>query len=95
MRIALDAMGGDYAPEEIIKGAFMAAKELEEEIVLVGDEVLIKDTIRRLGLEETRGVSVYHAPESIEMGETPVDAIRKKKRSSILESMKLLEGRGS
>ncbi len=92
MRIALDAMGGDYAPEEIIKGAFMAAKELEEEIVLVGDEVLIKDTIRRLGLEETRGVSVYHAPESIEMGETPVDAIRKKKRSSILESMKLLKG---
>lgn len=95
MRIALDAMGGDYAPEETIKGAFMAVRELGEEIVLVGDKVLIEGTIRRLGFDKDRvsGISIYHAPESVGMGESPVEAIRKKKRSSILESMKLLKSK--
>lgn len=95
MRIALDAMGGDYAPEETIKGAFMAVRELGEEIVLVGDKVLIEGTIRRLGFDKDRvsGISIYHAPESVGMGESPVEAIRKKKRSSIWESMKLLKSK--
>ncbi|MCS7233234.1 MAG: phosphate acyltransferase PlsX [Synergistetes bacterium] len=93
MRIALDAMGGDYAPEETVKGAVMAARELNEEIILVGDEPLIEETLNRLGFEKgkVKGISIYHAPESVGMGETPVEAIRKKRRSSIWEAMKLLK----
>lgn len=92
MKIALDAMGGDYAPDEIVKGAFMAARELGEEIILVGNEVAIRNAMKRLDLEGTEGrISILHAPESVEMGETPVDAIKKKKRSSIWESVKLLK----
>lgn len=93
MRIALDAMGGDYAPEEVVKGALLAVRELGEEIVLVGDEALIERSLNQLGLEKdkVKGISIHHAPESVGMGESPVEAIRKKKRSSIWESMKLLK----
>lgn len=95
MRIALDAMGGDYAPEEIIKGAFMAEREFGEEIILVGDKILIEEAMKRLGFDIDRaaGISIYHAPESVGMGESPVEAIRKKKKSSIWESMKLLKNK--
>ncbi|MBC7332173.1 MAG: phosphate acyltransferase PlsX [Synergistetes bacterium] len=93
MKIALDAMGGDYAPEEIIKGALLAVKNLGEEIVLVGNEIIIGEALDRLGLEKDKmkGVLIHHAPESVGMGESPVDAIRKKKKSSIWESIRLLK----
>ncbi len=93
MRIALDAMGGDYAPEEIIKGAFMALRELNENIVLIGNEPSIREAMKKMGLSLEEGIEIYHAPESVGMGESPVDAIRKKKRSSIWEAMKLLKSR--
>ncbi len=93
MRIALDAMGGDYAPEEIIKGAFMALRELNENIVLIGNEPSIREAMKKMDLSLEEGIEIYHAPESVGMGESPVDAIRKKKRSSIWEAMRLLKGR--
>lgn len=84
MRIAIDAMGGDNAPGEIISGA-LEAKDLlssHDELVLVGDEQVIRTYLRGLKVAEDT-FRIFHAPEVIGMDESPVDAIRKKSKSSI------------
>ena len=84
MRIAIDAMGGDHAPEEIIKGA-IEAKDLldaDDEIVLIGDTEIIRSHLKSLG----SGPDVFriiHAPDVIGMDEPPVESLRKKRKSSI------------
>ncbi|MBM4102952.1 MAG: phosphate acyltransferase PlsX [Planctomycetes bacterium] len=84
MRIAIDAMGGDYAPGEIIAGA-LEAKDLlgsQDELVMVGNEATIRSHLQALkaGPDTFR---IIHAPEVIGMDESPVDALRKKPKSSI------------
>ena len=84
MRIAIDAMGGDYAPAEIIAGALEAREVLDkdDEIVLIGDEPIILEHLSRLkAAPET--FHIFHAPEVIGMEESPVEALRRKKKSSI------------
>ena len=91
VKIAVDAMGGDYAPEQIVFGAVRAAKEYGCEIVLVGDE---KKIMRVLAKEEgwqNLGISVLHASEVIEMGEHPVTAVRRKKDSSVVVATRLVK----
>ena len=89
MRIALDAMGGDYAPAEIVKGALLAAKEYNQEIVLVGDKSAIEE---QLSGDFADGlITVEHAPEVIEMGEHPAAAIRRKRSSSIVVANALVK----
>ncbi|MBU7005486.1 phosphate acyltransferase PlsX [Phosphitispora fastidiosa] len=90
MKIAVDAMGGDYAPVETVKGAVEASQELGLEIILVGDEVRIKKELAQYEIGKA-AVSVIHAPEVIEMGEAPGAAIRKKKNSSIVVSTRLVK----
>jgi glycerol-3-phosphate acyltransferase PlsX len=84
MRIAIDAMGGDNAPGEIIQGALEARKALgkDDEIILIGDEDAITSTLSGLKAK-LNGISVIHAPEAIGMDEAPVEALRKKRKSSI------------
>ena len=84
MRIAIDAMGGDHAPEEIIKGVLEASKILgkEDELILVGDESIIKSYLSKLNATESP-IQIVHAPEVIGMSEKPVESIRKKRKSSI------------
>jgi glycerol-3-phosphate acyltransferase PlsX len=84
MRIAIDAMGGDYAPGEIIAGALEAKDLLDpgSELVLVGDEEAIKSHLIRLKAKPDT-FRIFHAPEVIGMDESPVDALRKKPKSSI------------
>ena len=84
MRIAIDAMGGDHAPEEIIKGVLEASKILgkEDELILVGDESIIKSYLSKLDATENP-IQIVHAPETIGMSEKPVESIRKKRKSSI------------
>jgi len=91
MRIGLDVMGGDYAPEVTVKGAILAQRELSEEftIVLIGRENGI------VSLLESQGVSpdlfeIVHADECIEMGESPTRAFSAKKNSSIAVGFHLL-----
>lgn len=79
MRIAVDAMGGDRAPEEVVKGALSAARELGIGVILVGDEAAIKPF---LPAKLPSGVEVHHASQIVEMGEAPT-SVRKKKDSSI------------
>ena len=90
MKIAVDAMGGDYAPVETVKGAVEASRELGLEIILVGDEVRVKKELSQYEIGNAV-VSVVHAPEVIEMGEAPGVALRKKKNSSVVVSTRLVK----
>lgn len=81
MRIAVDAMGGDHAPEEIVKGACLAAQELDTGVLLVGDGAKISpilDTIPH------KGVEILHASDVVAMGAHPLEAVRKQRDSSIV-----------
>jgi len=83
MRIAIDAMGGDKAPGEIISGALEAVELLEEndEIILLGPKEIVEP---RVPLKFRKGkVTIVDAPEVIGMDESPVDSLRKKRNSSI------------
>lgn len=84
MRIGIDAMGGDTAPSDPVKGALVARELLgpDDEIVLIGAEEAI---LAELGDEGdwSEKISVRHAPEAVEMNESPVEALRQKPSSSI------------
>jgi glycerol-3-phosphate acyltransferase PlsX len=84
MRIAIDAMGGDYAPAEIIAGAIQGREVLDpdDEIVLVGDENVIRNHLAALKAAPDM-FHIFHAPDSIGMDESPIEAIRRKPKSSI------------
>ncbi len=81
-RIALDAMGGDYAPAEVVLGAVQAARELGVGVLLVGPETLIREELAK---HETAGLDldVVHTDEVIGMDEHPAEAVRAKPRNSI------------
>ncbi|HMA77411.1 MAG TPA: hypothetical protein VKO43_08885, partial [Candidatus Krumholzibacteriaceae bacterium] len=83
MRIAVDAMGGDDAPDAMIKGAVEAVKAArgEFDVVLVGKRELIEEEISRNGYD-TGHIDIVHASEIIGMSEAPATAIRRKKDSS-------------
>ena len=79
--IALDAMGGDYAPEETVKGAVEAVHDYPEiKVILVGKEELIKEQLSRYSYRED-AIDIVNAPEVIDMGDVPTKAIREKKDS--------------
>jgi len=82
MRIALDAMGGDHAPGEIVKGAAQFVEDYPEHgVLLVGDEARIKEYLP----QQTKGnLEIVHASEVIGMDEHPVEAVRKKRNSSVV-----------
>jgi glycerol-3-phosphate acyltransferase PlsX len=84
MKIAVDAMGGDYAPAAVIQGALQVARSAAEvQIVLVGDEAAVQavlDTHENV----PDGVTVRHASQAVAMGEHPVQATRRKRDSSLV-----------
>ncbi len=84
MRIAVDAMGGDFAPREVVAGAVLAANGLPNvsELFLVGDEVAIRAELEVLGPISPK-IRIRHASEAVGMGEAPAQAVRRKKDSSI------------
>lgn len=90
VKVAVDAMGGDNAPKEIVKGALLAAEERKDiRVILVGQEDVIRKIIKEEGKDENL-VDIVNATEVIETGEPPVLAIRKKKDSSMVVGMKLV-----
>ncbi|MEX2527442.1 MAG: phosphate acyltransferase PlsX [Gemmatimonadota bacterium] len=91
MRIALDAMGTDGAPSIEVMGALQALRmEADDiEVVLVGDETLIRTELESAGGVHHPRISVHHAPSRILPGEAPVQAIRKKTDSSIVQGLRL------
>lgn len=84
MRIALDAMGGDHAPRNMIAGAQLAMAELPhiDTLFLVGDESRIKSEMQALGFHDPR-IEIVHTTEVVDMHDSAVKAIRQKKNSSI------------
>ncbi len=91
MKIAVDAMGGDYAPKEIVLGALRAARQFDCEIVLVGDEKRIKDVLASERDWEKLKLTVRHASEVVGMDEHPADAVRQKKDSSVVVAMRMVK----
>ncbi|MBO0780873.1 MAG: phosphate acyltransferase PlsX [Ktedonobacteraceae bacterium] len=88
-RVALDAMGGDRAPGEIVLGAVQAAREYQMGVCLVGREEVIR---AELAKHDTSGLDlpIVHADEVIEMDEHPANAVRRKKNSSMIRALELV-----
>jgi len=84
IRIAVDGMGGDFAPQAIVEGAESAANEGIAEVVLVGDETLMKPYVHN-----TKGLEIVHTPVYVAMDESPSTALRKKRDSSINKAFEL------
>ncbi len=90
MKIAVDAFGGDHAPLEIIKGCAQAVEELGVEIVLVGDEEIVKKTIADNAICD-KNFSYLHAEQIISMEDDPMAVIRAKKNSSMSLALKMVK----
>lgn len=90
-KIAVDAMGGDFAPLEIVLGALQAVREYKIPVVLVGDEERISKILREHHEESNPLVEIHHASQVIEMGEHPGMAFRKKKDASISVGARLVK----
>lgn len=90
MKLAIDAMGGDHAPKEIVRGAMEAVSEFEDiSITLVGDEAKIKPF-----LTSSKNISIIHTEEVITSEDEPVRAVRRKKNASlVLMAKEVKEGR--
>ena len=90
MRIILDGMGGDNAPDVIIEGAMDALKEIDHEIVIVGQEEVIAESLKKHGYTGDR-ISIVNATEVIQNEDAPVKAVRTKKDSSIVVGLNMIK----
>ena len=82
IKISLDAMGGDFAPQTTVEGAVLAAQEFDIPSILVGNESLLMEELSRYDYENLP-IEIRHSSEIITMEESPLNLIRKKKDSSI------------
>ncbi|RMG58594.1 MAG: phosphate acyltransferase PlsX, partial [Deltaproteobacteria bacterium] len=89
MKVVVDAMGGDFAPAEVVRGAVAAAEEYGTPVVLVGKGEVIEQQLKRFHVASLP-IELVDAPEVIEMDEQPGVAFRKKKKSSINVGLSLL-----
>ncbi|MEW6075507.1 MAG: phosphate acyltransferase PlsX [Candidatus Omnitrophota bacterium] len=90
MKIVVDAMGGDYAPDVVIQGVQAAVKEYAVDVVLVGDELQIKSCLERHKAGSPR-ITVYPAQEIIGMSEPAAASVRRKRNSSIVVGINLVK----
>ncbi|MFC1683243.1 phosphate acyltransferase PlsX [Candidatus Zixiibacteriota bacterium] len=93
MKIAIDAMGGDNAPHPIVEGVVQAASLVHEstEIILVGQESVIKKDLKSRFMPRGLPISVVHASQVVAMDEAPALALRKKRDSSIMVAIDLVK----
>ena len=91
IKVAVDAMGGDNAPAEIVKGAIDAVTQRPDiKVYLVGQQDVVKEELAKNSYAGSQ-IEVVHADEVIETAEPPVMAIRKKKQSSIVIGMNMVK----
>ncbi len=104
MRIALDAMGGDHGPDQLVAGALQAISEFGHQVVLLGDQQILQRAVDQQakqlehfsadGVEAPRSkITIVHTSQVVGMDESPLDGIRKKKDSSIRVAFQLLHQR--
>ena len=95
MKILLDAMGGDNAPDATIKGAVNAINQIKAEIILIGKEEVIKSKLQEFYGKSAEEISprlkIYNTTETIEMEDTPTVAIKHKKDSSMVVGFRMLK----
>lgn len=89
MKIILDVMSGDQAPSAPLAGASLARKEYDAEVILVGDEAVIRKTAAQKGISLS-GFPIVHAPSFIQMDDEPLSVVRNKKDSSMSIGLELL-----
>lgn len=89
-KIAVDAMGGDFAPLEIVKGAVLAVRDFHVPVVLVGDKEQIVKVLKDNHADQEPLIEICHASQVIGMGEHPGMAFRKKKDASVSVGQSLL-----
>lgn len=93
MKIVVDAMGGDYAPDVVIEGAIAAIKQYDTDVILVGDTAVINALLKKHKYSGSR-ILPHHAEEVIEMSESAATSVRRKRNSSIVVGLNLVkEGR--
>lgn len=93
VKVALDAMGGDNAPGEIVKGAIEAINAQKDCFVyLVGKEEQIKECLKAYTYDESR-IEIVNANDVIETGEPPVNAVRRKKESSLVKALYMVKNK--
>ena len=92
MRVALDAMGGDYAPQACVAGAVLAIREFRnlEKLFLVGDTDRIRAELAKHNCNDPR-IEIVHSTQVVEMSETAVEGVRRKKDSSISRAVDLIK----
>jgi glycerol-3-phosphate acyltransferase PlsX len=91
VRVAVDAMGGDYAPEEIVKGAVLAIQKDDVEIFLVGTSTTLEKELAKYKLTNGSSINVVEASDVIKENESPVDVIRRKPNCSVAVAAKMVK----
>lgn len=93
MKIVIDVFGGDYSPDEIVKGAVTSVNLIEDvELILTGDEEKINNCLKEIGYTGNK-IEVVHAPDVISCNEAPTMAIRRKTESSLVKALTILKER--
>jgi glycerol-3-phosphate acyltransferase PlsX len=93
MKIAVDAMGGDFAPASVVQGAADAVKDYDIEILLVGDSARIEKEVSKIKNYPKDKIKVIHTDEVIEMHDSPIVSVRKKKNSSMSMAINLVKSK--
>ncbi len=91
VRVAVDAMGGDYAPEEIVKGAVLAARKDDVEIFLVGNVTILEKELAKYKLSNGSSINLVEASDIIKENESPVDVVRRKPNCSVAVAAKMVK----
>lgn len=90
-RIAVDAMGGDRAPGDVVEGAVLACREFGLDVILVGEETRIRGELVRLGAVAQKGISIRHAPEWVEAADPASLHPRTRKETSLHLALELVK----
>ncbi len=93
MKLALDAMGGDFAPANPVEGALQALREYQDfTVTLVGDEEKVRAEVSRHDIRGLEGrISYYHASQVVDMKDSGLDSVRRKKDSSVSRAVDLVK----
>lgn len=91
MKIIVDAMGGDNAPESAVIGGALAAKEYGEQVMLVGQPDTVAEILKKRGMQDTNGLTIMPASDLVDMHDDPATVLRKKPDSSMAVAFKLLK----
>jgi len=92
MKIAIDGMGGDHAPAEIVKGCVEASKKIEHEIYIIGREDEIQNELKKYTYKKEQ-IKIVHASDVITMKDAPVKAVRTKTDSSLVKGLNMVKNR--